>query len=314
LDPSSTYLWKGAQGTQLVTGTTEYVAKDDGSTDFSQVLAHPEDFIFAADNTVTREIFICFSSDGQDKALRFDYRQGTVSTSGASFSAACAVQRPESPTLVIAPEIWFVAGNQNGLVLRYGLINAQPKRSGPVTVTKPATGNLVTSSQAFFEQRMVGKSIRTASGKWFAIIGVTDATHATVLGTGAIAGETFTIENTIYHRDGQPYDGILQAGVDAFGASGMEKLLNGYVLFLGSQSPNGQVALALRAGVNPDTVADVLSTVIKSPQTNNLIKATMLGYYIGDRLTVSGVNHVVAVSGRTMQLSGVNSQSYFRKP
>lgn len=274
-----------------------------------------EDLIFAADNPVTREIFFCFPSAGDDKMLRFDYRHGTVSTSSMALTSAGAVQRPESQVVVGNGEVWMVAGTDDGLLLRYGLIDGQSRRSGAITATKAANSNVVTASQVFFEARMVGKSIKFSSGKIFAITAFTSATEVQVVGAGSVTSETFSIENAIYHRDGQEYDGVMQSGVDAFGATNVEKRVNGYVLYLGSQSPGVPIGVALRGGVNAADMEDAIATTIASPRAHNLLPATWQGYFIGDRITVSGVNHFVSVAGRSLvEVGGINSKAFFRKP
>ena len=75
------------------------------------------EYIFAADNALTKEIFICFPSDSADKALIFDYDEGTVSTTAAAYSAAATVFKPGTEDPI------FVMGTMGGKVLIYGLVN-----------------------------------------------------------------------------------------------------------------------------------------------------------------------------------------------
>lgn len=73
------------------------------------------DIIFTAENTLTKEIFLCFPSEGLDKALVFDYDQGTVSTSAAWYTAAAMVNVFDQPDLI------FAMGTADGKALTYGL-------------------------------------------------------------------------------------------------------------------------------------------------------------------------------------------------
>lgn len=152
-----------------------------------------DDFTFAADNQATHEIFICFPSDGPDKALRFDYRFGTVSTTSAAFTAAAMVARPEA-AIPDRSELWFAMGTSDGLVLRYGLVAGKPQSSGTIQANK--TGRTVRANAPFFTPAMVGKSIRFASGSLYAITRFVDAMCVEVLDRpvvaippGAILGE-----------------------------------------------------------------------------------------------------------------------------
>lgn len=77
------------------------------------------DYVFAADNELTQEVFLCFpSATGPDYAICFDYDQGTLSTTGAAYSAAGMAVQP-------GPEDqkWFFMGTLDGRVLRYGRSN-----------------------------------------------------------------------------------------------------------------------------------------------------------------------------------------------
>lgn len=75
-----------------------------------------EDMIFSADNAVTSEIWLCFPSTTADKALCFDYQWGTVSTTGAAYTAAATVTKPGSE------HQWFASGAEDGKMLVYGLV------------------------------------------------------------------------------------------------------------------------------------------------------------------------------------------------
>lgn len=125
--------------------------------------------------------------------------------------------------------------------------------------------------------------------------------------------ETFVIEPAIYHRCGQAYDAVLQSGMDALGAPEAVKQTHHYVPYLGSDSPEYPITVTFRGGVNPQKARDLASKTLNQPQTHNLISVTVAQHFLGDRLTVSGVNHLVKLSGRSWSLFGVNTQSFERR-
>lgn len=118
--------------------------------------------------------------------------------------------------------------------------------------------------------------------------------------------QTFTIIPAIYHRNGQPYAGVMQSGLDAFGDPTKAKRMNAWTLMLSSDSPSAEVEVALRGGTNPADGADVIKDDIAVPQRHNLVPVTMMDYYLGDRITVTGVNHLVRVVGRVLSVSGID--------
>lgn len=66
---------------------------------FSQATFANRELIFSADNTITREVFIVFPiTSGSDRILRYDYKQGTVSTSAMLITAAMDVKNPLTAT------------------------------------------------------------------------------------------------------------------------------------------------------------------------------------------------------------------------
>lgn len=149
------------------------VCKD---TFFASVDPNDQGMVFAVDNPLTSELWFCFpqNEDG-DSVLRYDYDQGTASTSACQVTAAGFVRRPEGGE---GHEDWFIMGIDGG-VMRYGLISTKPIRSGEVTANK--AGVVVTSSAPFFTRRMVGNSIRFADGSVYAITGYMDSQNVVVL-------------------------------------------------------------------------------------------------------------------------------------
>jgi len=92
---------------------------------FSQTDISTTNTVFAADNTLTNEIWFCFGSLTDDCAICYDYRNGTASTTATNITAAASVKKPPSTN-----EDWFVMGTNVGGVLRYGLSNEEVSEWG----------------------------------------------------------------------------------------------------------------------------------------------------------------------------------------
>jgi hypothetical protein len=270
--------------------------------------------VFAVDNPVTKELFFCFPvNPGGDAALRYDYRFNTVSTTSMAISAGCAVQRPEGEIVPVQAEDWFVMGIGNGLY-RYGRVNEAQVNSGAVTCSKAKGSLTVVASAGFFNARMTGKSILTSNRKLLAIAAYIDPTHVTVIGDAnlVVASQGFKVVSAIYHRDGQGYDGVLQSGLQALAGEG-ETWMNGYVPVLSSDSPDTPLQVMLRGGLNPSSAKDICGKTVTNPQTSNLVPVAVAQRYVGDRLKVSGVNHLVEVVSRVFRATGVGSESFNRR-
>lgn len=197
--------------------------------------------------------------------------------------------------------------------MRYGLVEVPTIASSPTTAAKPANTQVVTASASIFTQQHIGRTLRFSSGKLFAITGFTSVTQVTVLGSGAVTNETFVILPAVWHRDGQPYDSVLQSGMDDLGSASAEKVVNAYVVVPSSQSENSPVGVMLRRGGNPATAEDFQGATIASPNRKNLLKPTMISYYVGDRLTVGGINTPFELQERILTFTPRGSQSFGRK-
>lgn len=81
------------------------------------------DSIFSAHNASTKEVWFCFPGEGSDRALCYDYRYDTVSTTSMKVTAAATVKRPTLNIVPVETEDWFVMGNSEGTVLIYGLVD-----------------------------------------------------------------------------------------------------------------------------------------------------------------------------------------------
>lgn len=89
---------------------------------YDAALEENEDLIFAADNGLTDEVWICFPNAlGSDKALILDYKFDTVSTSGRQYTAAATIKRPGRGIQTGPQQDWFVAGDAQGTVWQYAL-------------------------------------------------------------------------------------------------------------------------------------------------------------------------------------------------
>jgi len=131
--------------------------------------------VFAADNVLTNEIWFCFNSATDNKAICYDYRNGTSSTTATDISAAASVKRPPDSN-----EDWFVMGTGAGSVLRYGLANVDVsdwgsdtraiywKRTSSYTTTKEdyssiLQGGLANFGDAYNEKDFRGYLVQLAS-------------------------------------------------------------------------------------------------------------------------------------------------------
>ncbi len=263
---------------------------------------------FAADNPLTREIFFVFpNSNSDDIALCYDYAYQTARTTTASMTAAGKVRHPDTR------KYWFVLGNESGELKRYGLFAGPLQISGSVKASLAA--GVVTSTAAFFTPDHCGKTIIFADGVKVAVSEYVSPTQVEVYGgTGlSVTGQTFTMNPGIWHRDGEAYDSVLQTGQDGFGSPHSEKLLNEYVLSLSSKSMSTPVALTFLGGPNAEA-EDLQSTTIVAPTTQNLVKPTVMQYYLGLRLGVGGKNNPIEITGHLFNVVAVNSHSFGRRP
>jgi len=272
-----------------------------------------EDNIFAVENPLTKEIWIAFPSSSDQNVLRFDTDMQTVSTSGLPIASACAVTKPENTTEIKVGVRWFIMGGKDGSVLRYGLTSEQPKPSGAITAT--GSGNEITASADFFSPNMVGKSLLFDNKKCVAITGYISSKKVQVLGSvTGITNKKFTVLPAIWHRDGYGYQSIMESGLESFGQPDSEKSWAQYVPILASkQSSEVSLEVALRGANNPNQPEDVFVTEVSRPLTENLVTLILSSHYIGDRITVDGINNPCELAARTFLVGGVDSRSFQRR-
>lgn len=330
--------------------------------------------VFAADNPITREVFFCFPFySGPDKALRWDYRFGTLSTTALAISAACGIIRPEPvvglaipaqlpgeigavvgeggataigeggeqvigeggeapggessppylPAFDLLREQWFVMGTPLGVLLRYGLVGADRDDAGIVpadnigsnglTITKPLVSGTVTASGSFFTERMVGRSIITNTTQTvLAIQTYISPTQVVVIGSGAVTAENFTVVPGIWHQAGSPYSSTLQSGAEAFGSQMSQKQLDRYSAIIDSNSVSCPMAVTLQAGYTPKTMQDAITVGLSNPGASDMIAPLVFGFYLGDRIIVSGINTPARLACRVFDFVPVNARGFGR--
>lgn len=104
--------------------------------------------IWATDNSVTKELLIVWPSSSDESGLLYDYLGGTVSTTGAAYTSAATVKRPETGTSIGATEDWFVMATAAGVVLLYGLVdNTVASWSSAKTITYRRHANPFSSTK-----------------------------------------------------------------------------------------------------------------------------------------------------------------------
>jgi hypothetical protein len=87
---------------------------------FEQATPANTNLTFSGINPLTKELWVCFPSASDDKAIAWDYIYDTLSTIGYQYTAIASVKRPVSGIAVGASDNWFLCGDSNGAVLRYG--------------------------------------------------------------------------------------------------------------------------------------------------------------------------------------------------
>lgn len=230
---------------------------------FSRAALENSKWIFAANNILTKEIFIGnFPYTGSDRVLCIDYltQPMTVSTSDMTISAAASVKRPIAGAVVGELEDWFLMGTPMGVMLLYGLVTLQSATFG-----------------------------------------------------GALS--------VFYRREKNPYDATkisypscLKSGLSAFGSASSEKDMRSWVALLSSKSPQTQILFRLYGTRNPvEAPALLVETLV--PADENLVSLFCRQHYFQDEITIAeGVDNPLELVMRIMEISGVRSKSFTRRP
>jgi hypothetical protein len=260
---------------------------------------------FVCENPLTREWVWGWTGTGEDRALCYDYAYKTCRTTSAPIAAAARVQHPGKTR-----NDWlFLFGDDSGGVQRYGLWDAKVVQSGKVTASVTSDG-VVRASADFFAPEHVGRTLVFASGDTVAITGYTSATEMTFTGAIPQATGRFMLLPGIWHRNGEPYDSVIESGLGDLGASDIEKLVTRYIPVASSKSQNAVLTIDFKTGINPGSPVFCQSATVPAPQAgHNLVQPTFMGCYIGARLTLGGRNNPFELVQQIWQTTPVNSRS-----
>ena len=278
---------------------------------------------FAVDNGITKEVWFCFGLDsGVDKALRWDYRFGTLSTTTVAVTAAATVIRPRAVIVFGQKEEWFVMGTADGSLLRLGFIASDAVDSamanvpgGSIRLTRRVAPNQthIQASSAFFTPEMIGWSIVTHSSKAvLAITGYVSATEVIVLGDDAVNNEQFKIIGAIWHRNGQAYDSILKSGCGEFNSPTTLKVLNRYAVIGDNEMGNSQILVTLLSGTNYRNMTEEVTDAPLDLNDRTMQPALVAGYYLQDQIKVSGINNPVRLDCRLFDLTARGERFFER--
>lgn len=83
------------------------------------------DQCFSAINEITAEVWFTFPNSTTDKAICYDYKYESVSTSAAAYTATGTIKKPVAGVSVGAEENWFIMAHANN-ILQYGLTDVTP--------------------------------------------------------------------------------------------------------------------------------------------------------------------------------------------
>jgi hypothetical protein len=278
--------------------------------------------VFSAENPITKEIFVCFpTSQSPDKAIRFDYFTGEVSTTSAAYTAAAAVKRPVAGIQVGPSEDWFIMADASGTVSRYGLTNTRPfVNVGSVTQSDGAgnPGNLITADggeELFTPDLVIGRSIQFPDLTVVNVTGFVGPTQITVGGPAVTRASTvISIISASWHRLGQPYDSVLQTGLECFGSSFSEKTIESWLLLLASPSPQSAIEFELLGAVNPtDTPPTIAQTTLLPPFPPNLVGLLHVANYFGVRMTISGMNNPEQLIEQVMNIAAIDDKGFVQR-
>lgn len=278
---------------------------------FFENAANDPDNAFAAENPLTREWIFGWvpkpALADNDNALCFDYAFHTCRTTSADITAACDVENP-----LVDGDWMFLFGDSAGNIQRYGLASGQPAK---ITTAIAIANNIATATTACFTPAHIGTTLLLDSGVLVAVINYLSPTQVAVIGAVARA-QSFVILPAIWHRNGQAYDSVIETGLGDLGMADSEKLVSRYVPVCASKNawqsplpiPNAPLHVDFKFGLNPDAepVTAMRATAI---QPHNLLEPTFIGYYVGVKLAVCGLNNPCALANQIWQAQPIGSQS-----
>ena len=266
--------------------------------------ADPEDdeSIFSCINGVTKEVFIRFPSDTDDKVLRLDYDKKTVSTSSMDITSGATVVFPGTNRNV------FVTGSFGGALYRYGLVMGGRKL---MTGTASKSGSIVTTVAETFSEIHIGQTILFSNGSRFGILKINSPTEVEVVGSGDVASSAFYIEPACWHNNGSAYTSVLQSGGFAFGNESSYKKIARWTATLSGFSPNNPITAVIRSGRNINEVSDKISKQVTPPSV--LVAPILSDFFLCDRIEVAGINNPLEITGRTFHISQSKGDSFGRR-
>lgn len=265
---------------------------------------------FVAENHLTREIWFCYGDGG---ALCLDYALGTSRTTDIGITAAAKARHP------VNGSDWFIMSmldsQSRGVIKRFGVLDQRPRISGTVKASSSAyPQGVITSTSAFFTTDDIGTTIVFDDGNSCAIDSYVSSTQVNViLLTGKVTAQKFKVLPSIWHHDGTVYNSVIESGVDDFGAGNSEKSWNEYSLVASSMSPTATVGVVFRGGSNPGVAVDLQSGTITKPQRFNNLRPTVVNYYLGDRVTVTGPGPF-EITSREFRFNIINSHGFGNLP
>lgn len=255
---------------------------------------------WAVFNPVLNEIWLC----GGTESVRYALNDNTVSTTAVVPTAAAGCVRPGLET-----QEWFLLAIGDTL-FRYGLVNAR-EEAVTATLTKTALADTVTASAPTFDNRHYGWSLATVDGRYFGIVKVISSTVVQVVGSGTISSAGGRLVPAIWHRNGAVYSSVLRSG---YGYSKDRELLwDRYVLALGAESPDTVTSVELKGGAVAKRVSTRLTVAVLMPNDENAINLLLREHFIGEQLTVAGMNNPWELTGRTYGVRGLDTRSLARR-
>ena len=210
----------------------------------------------------------------------------------------------------ITQEIWFCfpgSGVDKGLCYDYAWDSCSTidkYYSASSTVNSPTEG---IQSGAREDRFVMGDSQGTVYS-----YGLSDLPRDQFQGANAVWRRNgwFDIDIAEWKLD-EAYDSVLAYGHGDFGDAFNEKELRGYVLHLGSSSPNPAIIVELFGGEIPSAgLQSLFNVTLPNPADRNYIPTLFLQNYFQDQLTISGSKENCAITGRTFTVARKQSESY----
>lgn len=218
-------------------------------------------------------------------------------------------------------QISSISGNVIGFFVQDERVKNQIASGATVNSVADSATIVATASASFFTPAMVGKSMLFPDNLCVAITDYNSTTSVNVLVytpewqtvAPSETNQPFQLLPGIWHRNGQDYDSILETGLDPLGFSQGEKVINEWFVTLSSKSPSSMLRVDFKGGVNPSSWKWLMTGRLKKPVTANLLKPAIVQYYVGTRLTLTGMNNPIEFMSQNFNVQSVNSHSFARR-